>query len=182
MILPDSEIAELAAAGCVKPFDPALVNPASIDLRLAPTILIESVVGVGLVGLDLSDHTEADPYLLRPGQFILAATAERITMPTHLAGQVQLKSTVARQGLEHLMAGWIDPGFNGTITLELHNSRQLQPVPIWPGMRVAQLVLLTMAAPPVNSYAITGRYNGQQLPTGPRHIRRQLPITPTTSD
>jgi dCTP deaminase len=170
MILPDFHIRELAAAGCVKPFDPHLVNPASIDLRLAPTILIESVVGPGLVHFDLGDHTEAEPYLLRPGQFILAATAERITMPTHLAGQVQLKSTVARQGLEHLMAGWIDPGFSGTITLELHNSRQLQAVPIWPGMRVAQLVLLRMLEPPQRSYALTGRYNGQQLPTGPRAI------------
>lgn len=168
MILPDSEIAELAAAGCVKPFDPVLVNPASIDLRLAPTILIESVVGVGLVGLDLSDHTEADPYLLRPGQFILAATAERITMPTHLAGQVQLKSTVARQGLEHLMAGWIDPGFNGTITLELHNSRQLHCIPLWPGKRIGQMVFHRLSMPPRRSYAETGRYNRDAAVTGSR--------------
>jgi len=164
-ILPDHEIELLAAAGMLHPYNPAAVNPASIDLTLAPTILIESVVGPGLVTLSIAEHTEADPYTLRPGQFILAATAERITMPDHLAGQVQLKSSVARQGLEHLMAGWIDPGFAGTITLELHNSRQLQPVLIWPGMRLAQLVLLAMASPPRRSYAITGRYNLQQLPT-----------------
>jgi dCTP deaminase len=176
MILPDFQLEQVAAAGLVKPFDRHLINPASIDLRLAPTILIESLQGSGLVPLELTDNTPENPYLLKPGQFILAATAERITMPAELAGQVQLKSTVARQGLEHLMAGWIDPGFTGTITLELHNSRQLQPVAIWPGMRVAQLVLLTMAAPPTRSYAITGRYNGQQLPTGPR-----LPAPITTN-
>ena len=166
-VLPDHAIRLRAAAGLITPYIPAAVNPASIDLHLGPVILIESVHHTGFVPYSLAEHnhTQASPYTLRPGQFILAATAEHIDLHTDLAGQVQLKSSVARLGLEHLMAGWIDPGFTGTITLELHNSRQLHPVNLWPGMPIAQLVLQLMAAPPERSYAITGRYNGQQLPT-----------------
>ena len=72
-----------------------------------------------------------------------------------------LKSSRAREGLEHLMAGYCDPGWHGSVlTLELHNSRQLWPVGLWPGMKIGQIVFHLMAERPVASYAQTGRYNG----------------------
>jgi dCTP deaminase len=164
-VLPDHAIQARIQAGLIDPPNFDAINPASVDVHLGPSILIESLQHHGFVTYPFGKHTEADPFTLRPGQFILAATAETVAMPDDLAAQVQLKSSVARLGLEHLMAGWIDPGFTGTVTLELHNSRQLQPIPIWPGMPIAQLVLLQMQSIPDHSYAITGRYNGQRLPT-----------------
>ena len=170
-ILPDHEIDRRIQAGLITPPNPDAINPASVDLHLAPSLLIESVTHAGFVQYPFGKHHRDDPFTLRPGQFALAATAERIAMPDTLAGQVQLKSSIARQGLEHLMAGWIDPGFTGTITLELHNSRQLQPVLIWPGMPIAQLVLLELTSQPDHSYAVTGRYNGQELPTPSKGVQ-----------
>lgn len=166
-VCPDRDLRALIKDGLITgPADPfAGINPASIDLRLGNQLLIESMQESGFVPYPFDRHTEAKPYELRPGQFVLAATAEVVAMPDTHAGQVQLKSSVARLGLEHLMAGWIDPGFAGTITLELHNSRQLQPVMLWPGMRIAQLVVLAMSGPCDLSYELVGRYNGQALPT-----------------
>jgi dCTP deaminase len=72
-----------------------------------------------------------------------------------------LKSSRAREGLEHLMAGYCDPGWHGSVlTLELHNSRQLWPQLLWPGMKIGQMVFHRMSDLPLRSYAQTGRYNG----------------------
>jgi dCTP deaminase len=172
-VLNDEALHLRAKAGLVKPYHPEAVNPASIDLHLGPDLLLETVdeAGPGFTLYQLAElHSEADPFLLQPGQFILAATAEQVDLHDDLSGQVQLKSSVARQGLEHLMAGWIDPGFRGTITLELHNSRQHRPVRLWAGMPVVQLVLLLMHDRPRQSYRETGRYNGQVLPTASRGV------------
>ena len=166
MILPDIEIHQLCAAGMVTPFDPSLVNPASLDVRLGHQLLIESCQSPQLVPYPLDQHSEADPYLLQPGQFVLAQTVEFVRVPETCNGQFVLKSSRAREGIEHLLAGYLDPGFHGVITLELHNSRQLHPVPIWPGMRIGQLVFSQMLAPPERSYAITGRYQGDTTVTG----------------
>ena len=144
----------------VSPYDPALVNPASLDVRLGATLLIESAARPELVPYPLQDHTEAEPYLLRPGQFVLAQTAETFNLPDTIAAQFMLKSSRARSGLEHLMAGYCDPGWHGSVlTLELHNSRQLHPVALWPGMKIGQMVFHLMHQVPVRSYAVTGRYN-----------------------
>lgn len=168
-VLPDFMLRQLIADGGITGRygrDPGdAVNPASVDMHLGPSLLIESLQNTGFVEYPFGKHTKDNPFTLRPGNFVLAATEETITLPDDLAGQVQLKSSVARLGLEHLMAGWIDPGFTGTITLELHNSRQLAPVLLWPGMPIAQLVVQQMAAPCAISYRLTGRYNGQEHPT-----------------
>jgi len=144
----------------VEPFDIELVNPASIDVRLGDTLLIESAEGPELVSYPLGDHSQQDPYLMVPGQFVLAHTVETFNLPDDIAAQFMLKSSRAREGLEHLMAGYCDPGWHGsTLTLELHNSRQLHPVALWPGMKIGQMVFHQMAAIPHRSYAVTGRYN-----------------------
>jgi dCTP deaminase len=145
----------------VTPFDPSLVNPASLDVRLGNSLLIESVESPELVPYPLHQHSEEKPYLMTPAQFALAPTLETFSLPSTIAAQFMLKSSRAREGLEHLMAGYCDPGWSGSVlTMELHNSRQLHPIPLWPGMKIGQMVFHTMAAAPLRSYAQTGRYNG----------------------
>jgi len=166
VIIADWQITARCNGGMVTPFDPALVNPASLDVRLGDTLLIESVEGLELVPYPLHQHTEQNPYLLKPGQFVLAHTVETFQLPDDIAAQFMLKSSRAREGIEHLLAGYADPGFHGVMTLELVNSRQLQPVPIWPGMRIGQMVFHQMAATPQRSYAVVGRYNGSPTVQG----------------
>jgi dCTP deaminase len=162
MILCDQEIRQLClTADLVTPFNPDLINPASIDVRLGDTLLIESAQSRELVAYPLDRHTEQIPYELRPGQFCLAQTVETFNMPVNVAAQFMLKSSRAREGLEHLMAGYCDPGWHGSVlTLELHNSRQLWPQLLWPGMKIGQMVFHRMSDQPLRSYAQTGRYNG----------------------
>jgi dCTP deaminase len=169
VILADWQITARCNGGMVTPFDPALVNPASLDVRLGPTLLIESAEGLELVPYPLAGHTEENPYLLRPGQFVLAQTVETFHLMDDIAAQFMLKSSRARSGLEHLMAGYCDPGWHGSVlTLELHNSRQLHPVALWPGMKIGQMVFHQMAGIPQRSYAVTGRYNGDATVQGSR--------------
>jgi dCTP deaminase len=151
---------EIRNAGMVEGYDPALINPASLDLRLGGTIMIESAEDLNMRPLSIADRTADDPYWLRPGQFVLACTLEQVNFTADIGGQFLLKSSRAREGLNHLMAGWIDPGFRGALTLELHNVRQLQSQPLWPGMRIGQLIVHYLASQPGRSYAETGRYLG----------------------
>jgi dCTP deaminase len=169
MILADFQIRALCQSGMVEPFDPSLVNPASLDLRLGDNILIESVEGPELVPYSLAGHSSADPYRLVPGQFVLAETVETFNFPNHLAGQFVLKSSRAREGLQHLLAGYCDPGWHGSrLTLELKNVRQLHWVGLWPGLKIGQMKFLTMDARPLESYAVTGRYNCDYTVTASR--------------
>ena len=160
MILSDHEIRHLClTCDLVTPFDPELINPASIDVRLGDTLLIESAQSRELVPYPLHHHTEQNPYEFKPGQFCLGQTVETFNLPDHIAAQFMLKSSRARDGLEHLMAGYCDPWWHGSVlTLELHNSRQLHSLPLWPGMRIGQMKLYRMSAIPERSYAVTGRY------------------------
>jgi len=163
MPLADWQIASRCDAGMVEGYDPDLINPASLDVRLGDSLLIESAQTRDLVPYPLSKHTEDNPYELRPGQFCLAQTMEVFNLPNDVAAQFMLKSSRAREGLEHLMAGYCDPGWHGSVlTLELHNSRQLWPQLLWPGMRVGQVIFHLMVEHPARSYATTGRYNMDQ--------------------
>ena len=147
----------------VTPFDPSLVNPASIDVRLGDTLLIESAEGPQFKPYPLAGHSQVRPYWLVPGQFVLAQTVEVFSLPDNVAAQFMLKSSRAREGLEHLMAGYCDPGWSGSVlTMELHCSRQLHGVPLWPGMRIGQMVFHQMESTPVRSYRETGRYNADR--------------------
>ena len=171
MILPDWQIRQLCLDGMVTPFDPVLLNPASLDVRLGRHIMIEQSGTADMLLLDLGmdGYCETDPFVLRPGQFILAETIETFHLPDHIAAQFMLKSSRAREGLEHLMAGYCDPGWHGSkLTLELHNSRQLSGVALWPGMKIGQMVFHRMSEKPLRSYAETGRYNGDSTVQGSR--------------
>jgi dCTP deaminase len=161
MPLCDWQILSRCEGGMVEGYDPELINPASLDVRLGGTLLIESAQSRDLVSYPLAGHSEDNPYELRPGQFCLAQTVEVFNLPDDIAAQFMLKSSRAREGLEHLMAGYCDPGWHGSVlTLELHNSRQLWPVGLWPGMKIGQMVFHLMNERPARSYAVTGHYNG----------------------
>ena len=90
----------------------------------------------------------------------MAPTLEWVRIPDDLCAQFILKSSRGREGIEHLFAGFIDAGFEGILTLELLNARQLHPVKVWPGMRIGQLVFERLDAMPRRSYRETGRYCG----------------------
>lgn len=163
MTLADFQIAELCRAGMVSPFDETLVGPASLDVRLGDTLLIESAVGPELVPYPLGHHSQERPYLLVPGQFVLAETLETFNLPDWLCVEFKLKSSRAREGADHALAGFGDPGWHGSrLTMELKNNRQLHPIPLWPNMLIGQMVFRKMDAVPLRSYALTGRYNNDQ--------------------
>jgi dCTP deaminase len=167
MRLPDHEIRRLCEAGMIAPFEPALINPASLDVRLGDSLLIESAESPEMVPYPLADHSRERPYLLVPGQFVLAQTVETFNIPDDISAQFMLKSSRAREGLQHLMAGYCDPGWHGSVlTLELENVRQLHPVRLWPGMKIGQIVFTRMESAPERSYAVTGRYNGDATVQG----------------
>ena len=161
-ILPDYEIVTLARRGLVNPYDPALVNPASLDVRLGENLLIEDKQVPELQPFSIAGFTKEAPFMLQPREFVLAETLEQFKLPTAVAGQFALKSSRAREGIEHLMAGYIDPGYEGRLTLELVNARVLHPVPLWPGMRIGQIVFHKMSLLPNKDYSQTGRYQGDQ--------------------
>lgn len=166
MILCDLEIRALCEEGLVDPYHPELVNPASLDVRLGPNIMVEVEDDPELRRFSLHGYTEDRPFLLPPGEFILAETIETFFFPSFLAGQFALKSSRARAGVEHLMAGYCDPGWQGSkLTLELQNARQLHPIKLWPGMRIGQIVFHRMSQTPAEDYSIVGHYNFDQSVT-----------------
>lgn len=168
-VLSDVEIAAYCRAGMVEPFDVKLVGPASLDVRLGGHLMVEVQNNPELRLVNIADTCKEHPYLLEPGAFVLAETLEILSIPNDLAAQFVLKSSRAREGLEHLLAGFADPGFNNSVlTLELQNARQFHPVPVWHGMKIGQLVFYRMSTPPDMSYAIKGHYNGCRTVTASR--------------
>lgn len=166
MILPDVEILSLVRRDLVTPFDPELVNPASLDVRLGENLLVEQEEVSSLLPFSIAGATKEKPFLLYPQQFVLAETVEEFRLPDCIAGQLALKSSRAREGIEHLLAGYIDPGYCGRLTLELQNARALHPVALWPGMRIAQIVFHRMSMLPAKDYSQTGRYQGDKAVQG----------------
>lgn len=134
----------------VHPFEEALVNPASYDLR----------IGRSFYDLLKQEYFFADSLLLEPGMAILATTMQYVCIPDNIAATLYLKSSAARGGLDHALAGYVDPGFIGELTFELHAHR---PYEIVAGARIAQLAFDLMNDPAQKPYQ--GRYVGQMGPT-----------------
>ncbi len=153
----DYQIRDLARLrGLVEPFNPDQVNPASYDVTLGTTILRE---GVGAEPRWIPIDITGGVYVMQPGEFILAATEEMVRIPNNMECVFNLKSSRGREGFEHLMAGYIDPGFHGKITLELCNVNRHHRLALEPGMRIGQLRFSKLDAIPMRSYALTGRYH-----------------------
>ena len=130
----DHQIRHLArTAGLVEPFDPDMVNPASIDVTLGATLLREGGAGEDRwVEVDIENGI----YSLAPGEFGLAHTAELIRVPNSRECGFNLTSSRGREGYDHLMAAYIDPGFVGSVTLELVNVNRYHRLPLEHGMRI----------------------------------------------
>lgn len=163
MLLPDSEIRALCQShALIHPFDPERLGPASYDVALGDNIMIEVSETIDLIRHNISTHSKDDPYWLKPGEFILAETQEIFNLPDSpaIAAQFVLKSSRARSGFQHMLAGFCDPGWHGSrLTLELKNVRQKHRLGIWPGMLIGQMVFMPLSGDPDRSYAQLGHYN-----------------------
>ena len=157
--LADWQIKSYCRGGMIVPFDdPTLLNPASLDVRLGNLLYVEEDDDFELI--DISSATKEDPWFLHPNEFVLGQTLEEFNIPDNLCATFALKSSLARAGFEHLLAGFIDPGFNNSVlTLELKNARTRTSLPLWPGMRIGQIIFHEMSSTPLKSYKETGRYN-----------------------
>ena len=178
MLLSDRDIKAEIEAGRVKvePFDGAMIQPSSVDVRLDRFLRVfenhkYSVIDPSIEQSDLTREVAVEAneeFILHPGEFVLASTYEVITLPDDIAGRLEGKSSLGRLGLlTHSTAGFIDPGFSGHITLELSNVANL-PVKLFPGMKIGQLCLIKLSSPAENPYgsALYGsRYQGQRGPT-----------------
>jgi dCTP deaminase len=181
VLLSDRDIrAELAAGRVVlDPFDAAMVQPSSVDVRIDKYFRVFENhryphIDPAIEQADLTREVEPagdEPFILHPGEFVLASTYEVITLPDDVAGRLEGKSSLGRLGLlTHSTAGWIDPGFSGHVTLELSNVATL-PIKLWPGMKIGQLCLFRTSSPsehPYGSAVYGSRYQGQRGPTPSR--------------
>lgn len=158
--LVDHEIRDLCRkSGLVEPFDPDMVNPASIDVTLGTTVLVEGrICGPEDERVRWRPVDITNGFVFTPGQFILAQTLEVVRIPNWAEASFQLKSSRGREGINHLLAGYIDPGFCGVITLELQNVNQRHNVELYAGMKIGQLRFNSLETAPLRSYAVTGRY------------------------
>ena len=181
MLLSDRDIRSEIQTGrvAVEPFDEAMIQPSSVDVRLDKFFRVfenhkYSVIDPSIEQAELTREVIAEgdeAFILHPGEFVLASTYEVITLPDDIAGRLEGKSSLGRLGLlTHSTAGFIDPGFSGHITLELSNVANL-PVKLYPGMKIGQLCLIKLSSPaehPYGSAIYASRYQGQRGPTPSR--------------
>ncbi len=164
--LVDFQIRELSrTAGLIEPYEPEQQNPASYDVRLGSTIVIETPSSINYHQPNEADRWQeidlsTKPYYLGPGGFILACTEEYIRVPNDLEAVFCLKSSRGREGWEHALAGFIDPAFHGRVTLELKNFNKHQYLKVEAGMLIGQLRFSRLDAVPIRPYSVTGRYHG----------------------
>jgi len=183
MVLSDRAIRRRIAQGRIgiEPFDPGLMQPSSLDVRVDRYFRVfrnsrYPFIDVKAQQEELTELVEVgdddEPFILHPGEFVLGSTLERITLPDDLVARLEGKSSLGRLGLLiHSTAGFIDPGWDGHVTLELSNVANL-PITIYPGMKIGQLsfVQLSEAAErPYGSEGIGSKYQGQRGPTPSRY-------------
>lgn len=170
MILSDKTISKMLKEKSlvIEPVEDGQIQPASVDIRLGRTFSIvdDSPSGIITMSNEITYKTiEADRYVLLPGQFVLATTMEYFALPDNLTAFVEGRSSLGRMGLFIQNAGWVDPGFEGEITLELFNANRCA-IELQAGRRVGQLVFALMDSPADNPYS--GKYQGQKGATGSR--------------
>ena len=161
------------------PWDETMVQPSSVDVRLDRLFRLFDNhkyphIDPSTDQPDLTRLVEVkpdEPFVLHPGEFVLGATYEVVTLPDDIAARLEGKSSLGRLGLlTHSTAGFIDPGFSGHVTLELSNVATL-PITLWPGMKIGQLCFFRLSSPaehPYGSERYGSRYQGQRGPTASR--------------
>ncbi len=184
MLLSDRDIlCEIDAKRvALDPFEPAMVQPSSIDVRLDRYFRVFENhryphIDPAEDQPDLTRQVEPqadEPFILPPGEFVLGSTYEVVTLPDDVAARLEGKSSLGRLGLlTHSTAGFIDPGFSGHVTLELSNVATL-PIKLWPGMKIGQLCFFRLSSPsehPYGSEKDGSRYQGQRGPTPSRSFQ-----------
>lgn len=178
MVLSDRGIRAAIAAGriALDPFDETLIQPASVDVRCDRRFRVFRNSRYGHIDVkqeqaeltELIEITDGGPFILHPGEFVLGATLERVTLGDDIVSRLEGKSSLGRLGLQvHSTAGFIDPGFDGHVTLELANVANL-PITLYPEMKIGQLSFLNLDGPaehPYGSGALGSKYQGQVGPT-----------------
>lgn len=182
MILSDRTIREQVDAGriVIEPFDPACVQPSSVDLHLDRYFRVFRNHTMGHIDVrqnleeltELVELTEDEvPFILHPGEFVLGSTLERVAVPNDLVARLEGKSSLGRLGLLiHSTAGFVDAGWDGQLTLELSNVASL-PITLYPGMKIGQISFIQMttdADRPYGTGELGSKYQGQ---VGPRPSR-----------
>jgi len=184
VLLSDRDIKAEIDGGRVRlePYDEAMVQPSSIDVRLDKYFRLFDnhkypFIDPAKEQPDLTHLVEVErdePFILHPGEFVLGSSFEIITLPDDLAARLEGKSSLGRLGLvTHSTAGFVDPGFSGHVTLELSNAATL-PIKLWPGMKVGQLCFFRLSSPAENPYGSAkygSRYQGQRGPTASRSFQ-----------
>jgi dCTP deaminase len=184
VVLSDRTIERLLGEGRIgiDPYDPSLLQPSSVDVRVARLFRVfrnsrYPYIDVKQEQEDLTELVEVEdgePFILHPGEFVLGSTLERITLPDDVVARLDGKSSLGRLGLLiHSTAGFIDPGWDGHVTLELSNVANL-PITIYPQMKIGQLSFVQMTEPSASPYGSDGlgsKYQGQQGPTPSRYWR-----------
>ena len=182
MVLADRTIARFLEEGRIQidPYDESLLQPSSVDVRVDRFFRVfhnnrYPYIDVREEQEDLTELVEVDngtPFVLHPGEFVLGSTLERIRLPDDLVARLEGKSSLGRLGLLiHSTAGFIDPGWDGHVTLELSNVANL-PITLYVGMKIGQLSFVQLTEPAENPYgaALLGsKYQGQAGPTPSRY-------------
>ena len=181
VVLSDRSIREEVELGriVVDPFDPGLVQPSSVDVRVDRSFRVFHNARYPYIDVrqpmdDLTEKVEVkgdEPFILHPGEFVLGQTLERVTLPDDLVARLEGKSSLGRLGLLiHSTAGFVDSGFSGNLTLELSNVANL-PITIYHGMPIGQISFMRMDGPVEMPYGAKGagsKYQGQAEPTPSR--------------
>ena len=185
VLLSDRDLKAAIDAGRLglSPFDEAMIQPSSIDVRLDRYFRV--FANHRYTHIDPSEQQDDltvsvepdgdDPFILHPGEFVLGSTLEVISLGDDLASRLEGKSSLGRLGLlTHSTAGFIDPGFSGHVTLELSNVANL-PIKLYPGMKIGQICVLQLSSPsehPYGSSIYGSRYQDQRGPTPSRSYLR----------
>lgn len=185
MLLSDGDIRKQLDSGRIKldPLNLDLLQPSSIDVRLDRFFRLFDNHKYPFIDPreqqdELTRFVEVasdEAFILHPGEFVLGSTYEYVSLPDDIAARLEGKSSLGRLGLlTHSTAGFVDPGFEGHVTLELSNVATL-PIKLWPGMKIGQLCFFQLSSPSENPYGSEkygSRYQGQRGPTASRsHLR-----------
>jgi dCTP deaminase len=182
VVLSDRTIERLIGEGRIgiDPYDPSLLQPSSVDVRVDRYFRVFHNARYPFIDVKqpqeaLTELVEVDgdePFILHPGEFVLGSTLEVVSLPDDLVARLEGKSSLGRLGLLiHSTAGFIDPGFEGNVTLELSNVANL-PITIYHGMKIGQISFMQMTEPtstPYGSSALGSKYRGQRGPTASRY-------------
>ncbi len=181
-VLSDGTIRRLVDAGriVIRPWDPAQLQPASVDLRLGDSFRVfhnhrTSAIDLRDPPSNLTEEVTPppdEPFVIHPGEFCLGRTLERVELPDDVVARVEGKSSLGRLGLiVHATAGFVDPGWKGTLTLELNNLTRV-PIKLYPGLPIAQLSVMALDRPAERPYGSSGlgsHYQGQVAATESRY-------------